>query len=560
VSDATTIDASASSPPTGGEPGERAYLLVRRGERTEVIDVEDGDELLLGRGADATIQIDDAKASREHARIGRRGDALYIQDLGSRNGTRLNDSLLRGERRPLVSGDLVRIGDTEVVVARTPTVHARARLDRELARVAAAGGGRAALVRVGLVDADPRAVERLAPVLAGATVVEAQEDGEYICLLADDEAVVTQLVARLGELAPEAEVGRARFPDDGRTAAELVARARGEGTPAPAVVSAPVLPGVVVADAAMVKVFELVRKVAPTPTTVLILGETGVGKEVVAEQLHLQSPRAPKPFLRLNCGSLPETLLESELFGHERGAFTGADRRKVGYLEAADGGTLFLDEVGELPLPMQAKLLRVIESRRFMRVGGREEIAVDVRIVSATNRDLEAEARAGRFREDLYFRLSAFVVRIPPLRERPAEVVALAELFARQFAARQGREAPGFAGDATAALRRHGWPGNVRELRNAIEHAVVMSEGAPIRAEHLPEGVRRPTAAGGAGAGAGAGAGTMRDHLAAIEVRTIEEALAAEGGNQTRAAMRLGITRRALIYRMSKYGVGKDKR
>jgi transcriptional regulator with PAS, ATPase and Fis domain len=288
--------------------------------------------------------------------------------------------------------------------------------------------------------------------------------------------------------------------------------------------------------------------VAPAPTTVLILGETGVGKEVVAEQIHQQSPRAKKPFVRLNCGSLPETLLESELFGHERGAFTGAERRKIGYLEAANEGTLFLDEIGELAPAMQAKLLRVIETRRFMRVGGREEISVDVRIVSATNRDLEEEAREGRFRDDLYFRLSAFVLRIPPLRERPAEVAALAELFARQFAQRMGSAPPVFAPDASTALRRCAWPGNVRELRNAVEHAVVLADQGTIRATHLPETVRRD-------APLPANAGAMRDHLAVIEKRAIQEALAAVDGNQTRAAKRLGMSRRALIYKLSKYGI-----
>jgi len=303
----------------------------------------------------------------------------------------------------------------------------------------------------------------------------------------------------------------------------------------------------VVADEAMVRVFELVRKVAPGPTTVLIQGETGVGKEVVAEQLHRQSPRAKGPFVRLNCGSLPETLLESELFGHEKGAFTGAEQRKVGYLEAADGGTLFLDEIGELALTMQAKLLRVIESRRFMRVGGREEIAVDVRIVAATNRELTAEVKAGRFREDLYFRISAFVIEVPPLRERPIEVGLLAELFTRQFAQRLGVAPPPLRPDAAAALARHRWPGNVRELRNAIERALVLADGGDITLEDLPEPVRRAESAPPTGA--------IRDQLADLEQRRIEEALAAENGNQTRAAKRLGLSRRALIYKLEKYGL-----
>jgi two-component system, NtrC family, response regulator AtoC len=312
----------------------------------------------------------------------------------------------------------------------------------------------------------------------------------------------------------------------------------------------PQLPGVVVADAAMVRVFELVRKVAAAPTTVLILGETGAGKEVIAEQLHRQSPRAAGPFMRLNCGSLPETLLESELFGHEKGAFTGADKRKLGYVEAASGGTLFLDEIGELAMPMQTRLLRVLENHRFTRVGGREEIAADLRVVAATNRNLEDEVKAGRFRQDLYFRLSAFVVRVPPLRERTAELELLSELFVRQFARRMNVAPPAIAATAMQRLRTHGWPGNVRELRNAMEHAVVIAEGGVIGVDALPENV-----IAGADAAPDAASGPMRAQLAELERRHIQEALDAEGGNQTRAAKRLGVSRRALQYKMEKYGL-----
>jgi transcriptional regulator with PAS, ATPase and Fis domain len=278
------------------------------------------------------------------------------------------------------------------------------------------------------------------------------------------------------------------------------------------------------------------------------MGETGVGKEVVAEQIHRQGPRAAGPFIRLNCGAVPETLLESELFGHERGAFTGADRRKAGYVEAAAGGTLFLDEVGELGSSMQIRLLRVLEDRRFMRVGGREEISVDVRIIAATNRDLEAEVERGRFRQDLYFRLSAFVVRVPPLRERPVEIELLAALFARQLAKRMNVAAPPLSPEALAALRRYHWPGNVRELRNAIEHAVVLAEGGSVGLEHLPDSVRKPGSQAGAATG-------MRSQIADMERKAITEALDAEDGNQTRAARRLGISRRALLYKLERLGL-----
>jgi two-component system, NtrC family, response regulator AtoC len=548
VSDATTIDATQLE----GGPAEgptRAYLVVREGQRSQVIDVDDGDDIIVGRSSAATVQLDDAKASREHARITRRGERLRIVDLGSRNGTRLNRETLHGEERALRSGDIVHIGAAEILVAEGAGAAAHGgRLEAELARLRAASvGGVVTLVRV---RAPGDELQTLAPQLAGAAVVEDQGDGEYACLFVGDAGA---RVAELKRAAPTATITQAQAPRDGESAAALwraasATVAAGE-TPRPRPAVAPQLPGVVVADEAMVRVFELVRKVAATPTTVLILGETGVGKEVVAEQIHRQSPRAKGPFVRLNCGSLPETLLESELFGHEKGAFTGAEQRKIGYLEAADGGTLFLDEIGELALPMQAKLLRVLENRRFMRVGGRDEIGVDVRIVTATNRDLDVEVKAGRFREDLYFRISAFTIEVPALRNRPVEVGLLAELFARQFAQRLGRTPPMLRPETAAALQRHRWPGNVRELRNAIERALVLADGGDLRLEDLPEQVRRGDAP--------APTGAIRDQLADLEQRRIEEALAAENGNQTRAAKRLGLSRRALIYKLEKYGLKK---
>ncbi|WP_437282954.1 sigma 54-interacting transcriptional regulator [Sorangium sp. So ce375] len=336
---------------------------------------------------------------------------------------------------------------------------------------------------------------------------------------------------------------------------------------------APLGAGFIVADEAMVKVFQVVQRLARAQTTVLVLGETGAGKEVVSEQIHRASPRAGGPFVRLSCAALPEALLESELFGHEKAAFTGADRRKIGYFEAAQGGTLLLDEIGELPLAMQAKLLRVLESRRVARIGGTQEIELDVRVVCATHRDLQAEVAAGRFRQDLFYRISTFVLRVPPLRERRAEIALLAHRFAQQVAGRMGEPSPRFAPAATQVLEAHAWPGNLRELRNAVEHAVVLAEGGVIEVEHLPasvvegaEGAAPPASAGApppsAGAPPGAGepprstdGGTMPARLAELEKKSIEDALAAEGNNQTRAAKRLGISRRALLYKLDKYDI-----
>ncbi len=252
----------------------------------------------------------------------------------------------------------------------------------------------------------------------------------------------------------------------------------------------------------------------------------------------------------LNCAALPETLLESELFGHERGSFTGADRRKIGFFEAADGGTLFLDEIGDMPLTLQAKLLRVLERKVITRVGGTTEVPTDARLIAATHRDLDADVRAGRFRQDLLFRIGGFTLMVPPLRDRAAEIVPLAEHFARLTAIEQGRSVPAFADDARDALTGYAWPGNVRELRNAIERALVLCADK-ITATDLPDrlsdnGQRvRPVT----------NAADMRGHLAEVERAAIVAALDAETNNQTRAARRLGLSRRALIYKMEKYGL-----
>ena len=302
----------------------------------------------------------------------------------------------------------------------------------------------------------------------------------------------------------------------------------------------------VVADPAMRQTFVLARRVAAMPTSVLLIGETGVGKEVVVETIHESSPRARGPFVCVNCAALAESLVEAALFGHERGAFTGADRTKAGLLETASGGTLFLDEIGEMSLVSQAKLLRVLESRSFMRVGGTTPIPFDARVVAATNRDLEALARAGEFREDLYYRLAGFVLRIPPLRERKEEISIFARMFLREFASRIQERPPQLSPEALERLRQHAFPGNVRELRNAMEHAFVLATGGVVQPEHLPTSIRD-----------GNQVASVRSQLEVTERKGLEDALAATGGNHTHAADRLGISRRTLLHKMAKYRLGK---
>ena len=243
----------------------------------------------------------------------------------------------------------------------------------------------------------------------------------------------------------------------------------------------------------MVELKRLVGKAAPTASTVLIMGESGTGKELLARAVHRNSPRATKPFMAINCAALTESLLESELFGYEKGAFTGANNLKKGKLETAEGGTVFLDEIGELAMSMQAKLLRVLQEREFDRVGGTRPIKLDVRLVAATNRDLEQEVKAGRFRQDLFYRLNVVVMRTAPLRERTEDILPLAQHFAKKYAGACGRKITGFAPEARAYLQQYGWPGNVRELENAVERAVVLGSEDLILAEDLPEQLREST-------------------------------------------------------------------
>jgi DNA-binding NtrC family response regulator len=434
----------------------RAYLIVREGERSEVVEVPPGGELVIGRVEGADLVIDDRRVSRKHARVRWDAGALLIEDLGSRNGTAINGDVLKGGVRSARGGDCVRLAGREISVA----------------------------------------------------------------LVASPETPASP--------------------------------------PSSTALSAEALEGIVVADPSMARMFGFARRVAATTTTVLILGETGVGKEIVAQQIHGWSDRSARRFIRVNCAALPESLVESELFGHERGAFTGADKRKIGFAEAAHQGTLFLDEIGELPLAVQAKLLAMLENRAVVRVGSTVETAVDVRVIAATHRSLTQEVAEGRFREDLYYRIGVAVIRVPPLRERPSEISLLAELFAKRFGPRLNWSSPVISPDASAALVAHGWPGNIRELRNAMEHAMLLTEDGVIRREHLPETVTGGQRPSGAHARAPQkSAKGVRAAIAEVERASIQEALRAQGGNRTKAALELGISLRSLLYKIQKYGLGK---
>ena len=448
----------------------RAYLIVHSPDRADVVEVPVGRETVIGRGSESHAVVDDARVSRRHVRLRWDEGSLYIDDLGSRNGTNLNGEVLQGASRRARGGDVIRLGGRDITVA----------------------------------------------IVSGAEPLRAVSES-------------SDTPSRPSRPSTDGSPGEA--PE-----------------------------GIVIAEPSMARMFGFTRRVAATSTTVLILGETGVGKEVVAQQIHAWSARHDRPFVRVNCAALPETLVESELFGHERGAFTGAERRKIGFAEAAHEGTLFLDEIGELSLPVQAKLLAMLENRSIVRLGSTVETPVNVRVIAATHRNLTDEVKKGTFREDLYYRIGVVVIRVPPLRERPSEVTLLAKLFAKRFGTHTGFGEPTIAPDAAAALVAHQWPGNIRELRNSIEHAVLLTEDGVIRREHLPETVLGaapdPNAAALPRTGT-ARAGGVRAALAEVERASIEEALRAEGGNRTRAALKLGISLRSLLYKLEKYGVGR---
>jgi len=302
--------------------------------------------------------------------------------------------------------------------------------------------------------------------------------------------------------------------------------------------SSEALDGVIAASEPMTKVCRLIQKLAPTQATVLLLGESGTGKERLAQALHGLSERAGKPMVAINCAAIPENLLESELFGYERGAFTGAVKRTLGKIETADGGTLFLDEIGDMPLPLQAKLLRFLQERAIERVGGRELIQVDVRIIAATHRDLKAAIAEKTFREDLFYRVSEVAVTIPPLRERGSDAVLIANYLLAQACKRHGKPALKLSPDAIAAIEQYPWPGNVRELENRVNSAAIMAEGKLVTAADLS--LQPPAAAGEEETL------LLRDVRQRAEAAAVQRALAIAGGNISKAADLLGVTRPTL--------------
>jgi transcriptional regulator with GAF, ATPase, and Fis domain len=394
-------------------------------------------------------------------------------------------------------------------------------------------------------------------------VIRGDGTGAFQLLLVDTNAdnaaqAVARLVQALRREGTEVRIGVARYPDDGVVAEQLIAHAHVQLARDP---DAP--------PSEMDHVRELVRQVATGDLSVLVTGETGTGKELCAEMIHRLSPRAGMPFVRFNCSALVETLVESELFGHEKGAFTGATSAHAGLLEAANGGTVCLDEIGELSLAVQAKLLRVLEERVVRRVGSTAGRTLDIRFVCATNRYLPEEVDAGRFRRDLYYRINGVTISIPPLRERPGELAGLA----RAFVARpRGNATPtAIADEAPAAPANPSWPGNIRELRNTIERAMLLASNGPIKPEHVKLGSEPPRRSSVPTMPIERITSTdlplpatpeqpLASAVAEVERTRILDALERCGGNQTRAARMLGISRNTLLARLDSYGLPRPRK
>jgi two-component system response regulator AtoC len=557
-------------PPSMRAP-EPSLLLYHR-DGVKVVPLHAGAVVVVGRTYPSDAVVDDPSLSRQHARFTADEGGVTVEDLESTNGTWINGA--RVTRARAAFGDVVRIGDVSASLHVVPPRgavgldgHDRfvAALEDEVKRAQTFGRP------VAVVMLSGEHVSRWTPRVAAAL-----RPADRLGIYADDTALVMlPEVARdaalarareLAELAGAKKVGLAVLPEDGASADELVSAVR--ASQKRGLERAPSLaPANMIAESArMREVLDEVARVAPSALAVLIHGETGTGKELVARAIHDQSPRRAAPLRSINCGAIPQALVEGMLFGHERGAFTSAEKTTKGLFEQAHGGTVFLDEIGELSPAAQAALLRVLETKKLTRIGGDREIDVDVRVVAATHRDLEAmcdEPRGGgaAFRRDLLYRLNAVVVDLPPLRERPEELEPLANAFLAEANASSGRAVRGFEPAALERMRRWSWPGNVRELKNAVERAVVIARGDRIGEADLPARMRETPRATVAPAAPAEGVVDFKERVRAqtraLETEMIVEALRRAGGSQTEAARLLKMPVRTLAHKMKELGIKK---
>ncbi len=577
VPDESTLFDVSSAGATGDGP--RVSLVVYFGDHAEVIALAPEAPVVIGRSAPADIVVPASKLSRRHARFTRSGEGVRVEDLGSTNGTRY-----RGEKikdRVLMPGDVVRLGPVSVSVHRTdgpgpllsgvePYEQLVTRIEDEILR-ARTFMRSCALMMVRAAGADhvhagtwiPRLRALLRPI---DRITIYGENAVLVLLPETDPDRAAQVAAQVAALDPRLHVGVALGAG---TAEELIDDARAVAREVPrdsririAVDDPRPMSGEPVFKSPnMVALSQLVDRVARAKIPVLVTGETGSGKEVIARAIHERGPRADGPMRIVNCGAMAASLLESTLFGHEKGAFTGADRDRAGLFEQASGGTLFLDEVGELSPAAQVALLRVLETHEVVRLGGSRDIEVDVRVVAATNRDLEAEVSKGAFREDLLFRLNPMTLRLPPLRERPDDLDPLIDRFLAEALSGTGLSSKTLDDDARACLHAYSWPGNVRELRNVIERAVVVCLGDVIGTADLPEklidvGAPRPSANDGSTPEPEAEeGGDFKTRVRNFETRLIVDALRRTDGNQTAAAKLLRMPLRTLVHKIKTYSI-----
>ena len=595
----------------------RATIVIYGHDDTRVLELRPGESVMVGRAPPAEVVVEDMTISRRHARFRYIEGHVEVEDLGSRNGTLVHGA--RVNKSKLRSGDDVRLGGVAV------SIHLRGgaeqplglssydrlliRLEEELVRARTfghrlsviavfaqprPGAGRSAAPAPASPGAvDVRHVSRWAPrvrsELRPGDLIAVHGPHSVLVLMPDAEPeAVEQVSKRLTRLVEGLTLscGIASFPETARSSGALVSEAHTAARSASAQrpvqhgrSAAATEPGeAIVLAPAMQRLFQLADRIAVNDVPVLILGETGTGKEVLARHVHQASRRRDQRMIVINCAALPANLIESALFGHEKGAFTGADTQKKGVFEEGDRSTVFLDEVGELSAAAQAALLRVLETKRFSRVGSAREIEVDARIVAATHRDLEAMVEAHTFRADLYYRLNTMTLKVPPLRDRTEEIMPLARALLAQTVAHWNTTARDFAPETQALLCAYRWPGNVRELRNVIERAAVISTSERLLPEDLPERVRtwtepelpaleRVMAASASlpppplsplAPGEEPGSVAFRDRIRDYELKLITDALDAAGGNQSRAAELLRIPLRTLVHKIRTYGLKKS--
>lgn len=545
---------------------DKPFLLVLGSDVFSTYDLPEKGTFVIGRRFDADVSIDDPLLSSDHARLVV-DDGYFVEDLGSRNGTFLRqERLLAHARQRIEIGDAVGMGSCLLVVQaahRSPRSRRivsygffRIRLDEELARAQHDTARRFCIARLQTTSPVPAEVvqKKAVNVLRPFDTLSAFAPDEYAILFSETRAeegrsLVSELALEIGSAGTGVRSGVARYPEDGRTVQELEAHCLRMLRPGLGTVD---LGADIVAESpAMHALYGRAARVAHSTLSVLVTGETGAGKDVLARWIHARSPRSGRPFQAINCAALPEALLEDQLFGHERGAFTGAVRSQKGLVEAAQGGTVFLDEIAEVPLAVQAKLLRLLENNEIQILGAAHAQKVDVRFIAATNEDLVQAAAAKRFRADLLYRLKGVELRVPALRERLEDVLPLARNMLARFARLEQLEAPPVLSPRSESrLLAYPWPGNVRELANVLHRALVLSDGSTIDEDELSL-QPHPDAAAGVESNADDGAtaattGKPSRRVVNPSKRQISDALARCGGNQSRAAQALGIPRNRL--------------